>query len=129
MLKGIIFKEILLVALGGALGSVCRYLLSALVQQQAGTVFPIGTMSVNVAGCLLIGVVTGWAGGHTPFSAEARLLLVIGFCGGFTTFSTFANESLSLYHGHVLSAALYIGGSVMLGILSAALGLQLGRML
>ena len=120
-------KDILLVGAGSFLGGIARYLVSLLMKGVSGA-FPWATMTVNIAGCLLIGVL--WAVfSRSTASSQLNLLLTVGFCGGFTTFSTFANESLSLYHGHVLSAALYIGGSVMLGILSAALGLHLGRML
>ena len=84
-------RNILLVALGGALGSVCRYLLSKL---SLGT-FPWGTLTVNILGSLLIGLLTGLMlrGSVSP---EMKLLLVTGFCGGFTTFSTFANESFGM---------------------------------
>ena len=83
-------------ALGGACGSVARYLLSKLVQDNALSNFPFGTMTVNILGCLLIGMVYGLAENNISISPALKLLLTVGFCGGFTTFSTFMNESLSL---------------------------------
>lgn len=124
-------RNILIVALGGAAGSVARYLLSSTLQGMSTTVFPIGTMIVNMIGCLLIGLFTSIGGEHYGLSPAMRLLLVTGFCGGFTTFSTFANETvqLSCSPGHALMAALYVGLSVALGLLCAIVGAWLGRML
>ncbi len=87
--------NILYVALGGALGSILRYVLSKWIDAGAGGLYPYGTFTVNVIGCLLIGVLSALVSKST-LSMEMRLLLITGFCGGFTTFSTFANESLSL---------------------------------
>ena len=120
--------HLLLIFLGGGAGSLCRYGVGVCLSRwTSGQSFPWATFAANALGCLLIGLLLGHL--ERQSATSLRFLLVTGFCGGFTTFSTFANESLSLYHGHVLSAALYIGGSVMLGILSAALGLHLGKML
>lgn len=122
-------KNILLVALGGAAGSVARYLLSKAIQNTAATAFPWGTMAVNVAGCLLIGLLYGLASGDgTRLGADLKLMLTVGFCGGFTTFSTFANESLTLAKtGDALLSAAYIGSSVALGVLAVAAGAQLAK--
>lgn len=122
-------KNILLVALGGAAGSVARYLLSKAIQDTAATAFPWGTMAVNVAGCLLIGLLYGLASGDgTRLGADLKLMLTVGFCGGFTTFSTFANESLTLAKtGDALLSAAYIGSSVALGVLAVAAGTQLAK--
>ncbi len=119
-------KNILLVALGGAAGSVARYLLSKAIQDTAATAFPWGTMAVNVAGCLLIGLLYGLAAGDgARLGADLKLMLTVGFCGGFTTFSTFANESLTLAKsGDALLSAAYIGSSVALGVLAVAAGAQ-----
>ncbi|MCR5395281.1 MAG: fluoride efflux transporter CrcB [Bacteroidales bacterium] len=114
-------RSILFVAIGGATGAVGRYLLSRLCTAS----FPWGTLTVNLIGCLLIGLLTGMAGRGT-LSADMKLLLVTGFCGGFTTFSTFANESLSMMRmGEVLQAATYIGLSVAAGILAVYAGMRL----
>ena len=122
-------KNIMLVALGGAAGSVARYLLSKAVQDTAASVFPWGTMAVNVAGCLLIGLLYGLAADDgARLGADMKLMLTVGFCGGFTTFSTFANESLTLAKtGDALLSAAYIGSSVALGIIAVAAGAQLAK--
>lgn len=122
-------KNILLVALGGAAGSVARYLLSKAIQNTAATAFPWGTMAVNVAGCLLIGLLYGLASGDgTRLGADLKLMLTVGFCGGFTTFSTFANESLTLAKtGDALLSAAYIGSSMALGMLAVMAGAQLAK--
>ena len=122
-------KNILLVAVGGAAGSVARYLLSALVQEHTQSTFPVGTMTVNVAGCLIIGFVTALAAEHGAISPGMKLILTTGFCGGFTTFSTFINETLTLgVHGAGATAVAYVAVSVVLGFIAAAAGMQLGRM-
>ena len=111
-------KNILLVALGGALGSAGRYLISRMMESS----FPWGTLSVNVLGSLLIGLLIGLVS-KGIVSSEMKLLLVTGFCGGFTTFSTFANESFGMMKaGDVLLMALYIAASVVIGILAVWLG-------
>lgn len=122
-------RNILLVALGGALGSVARYLLSAAVQASAHQGFPWGTMTVNLLGCLAIGFITALAASHGVISPELKLMLTTGFCGGFTTFSTFMNETLGLAcSGSTLTALLYVAASVVLGFVAAAAGMQIGRL-
>lgn len=119
-------RNILLVALGGALGSVARFLLSAVVQEQAQSSFPWGTMTVNILGCLIIGFVTALASEHGIVSPALKLILTTGFCGGFTTFSTFVNETVSLGSGESYALAiLYIVVSVCLGLVAAIIGMQL----
>ena len=113
-------RNLLLVALGGAVGSVLRYLLSNM-----NTSFPWGTFAVNILGSLLIGLLVGLVG-RGVLSPEMELLLVTGFCGGFTTFSTFANESFGMMKaGDVLLTALYVGASVIIGILAVWGGMML----
>ena len=115
-------RNLLLVALGGAIGSVLRYLLSSI-----NTSFPWGTFGVNVLGSLLIGLFVGLFS-KGVLSPDIKLLLVTGFCGGFTTFSTFANESFGLMKaGDALQTALYIGASVMIGILAVWAGISLSK--
>lgn len=115
-------QNLLLVALGGAGGSVLRYLLSNI-----NTSFPWGTFAVNVLGSFLIGLLVGLMS-KGVLSPEMKLLLVTGFCGGFTTFSTFANESFSMMKaGDVLLTALYVGVSVIIGILAVWGGMTLSN--
>ena len=115
--------KILMVALGGAAGSVVRYWVSRMVQEHTCGAFPWPTLMVNVAGCLVIGFLYGLSGRGAMGREELRLLLTTGFCGAFTTFSTFCNEGMGLLRsGQTLSAALYAGGSVALGFVFVALG-------
>ena len=117
-------KDILYVGLGGFIGSVLRYMVS-LAMRSAGA-FPWGTFTVNIAGCLLIGLITGLAGRHTGLPNGANLFLTVGLCGGFTTFSTYSREALTLLQqGHTLVFVLYAAGSVVMGLLAVALGLWL----
>ena len=116
-------RNLLLVALGGAIGSVGRYLVSKWMEG----CFPWGTLTVNIVGCLVIGLLTGLVAKGT-LSPEMKLLLVTGFCGGFTTFSTFANESFSMMKaGDAVLAAIYIGVSVAIGILAVYIGMQISK--
>lgn len=118
-------NNILCVALGGALGSVCRYLISKWLQEAATTSFPIGTLVVNVLGCLLIGAFYGMAERH-GLGGSLKLLLTVGFCGGFTTFSTFMNENLSLIRAdQLLMTAAYAAASIILGLLAVWLGMKI----
>lgn len=118
---------VLLVGLGGFLGAVARYrlggvLLHLTVQER----FPFSTFAVNVLGCLVVGVLAGLAERHEAFGADARLFLFTGLLGGFTTFSAFGLEAVYLLRrGEVATAALYAGGSVVLGIAAVWLGLKL----
>ena len=115
-------RNLLLVALGGAVGSVLRYLLSSI-----NTSFPWGTFAVNILGSLLIGLLVGLVS-KGVLSPEMKLLMVTGFCGGFTTFSTFANESFGMMKaGDVLQMALYVGVSVVIGILAVWCGMALSN--
>ena len=115
-------RNLLLVALGGAVGSVLRYLLSGI-----NTSFPWSTFVVNILGSLLIGILVGLVS-KGVLSPEMKLLMVTGFCGGFTTFSTFANESFGMMKaGDVLQMALYVGVSVVIGILAVWGGMALSN--
>jgi CrcB protein len=116
-------RNVLLVALGGALGSVARFLITKWIQGSVMTAFPIGTMIVNVVGCLLIGFLYGIFERADMLDPALRLTLTVGFCGGFTTFSTFMNESVGLMRtDNILYSALYLGGSVVLGFFAVLAG-------
>lgn len=115
----------ILVALGGALGSTLRYIVSHWINEAASSPFPYATMLVNVLGCLLIGIFYGMAERY-GLCAELKLLLTVGLCGGFTTFSTFMNENLTLLRNdNFLLSAAYAGGSFMLGLVCVYLGKQI----
>ena len=112
-------KSILLVGFGGMVGSILRYLSSILIKQSQ---FPIATFSVNIFGSLIIGLVMGWAI-KQPESGNWQLFLATGICGGFTTFSAFAWENLQLLNQQrYLHFAIYVGGSIILSIISVAFG-------
>ncbi|HUP30319.1 MAG TPA: fluoride efflux transporter CrcB [Usitatibacter sp.] len=117
----------LLVALGGAIGSVARYQLSGLVlRHTVDWRFPAGTFVVNVAGCLVAGVLAGLAEKHDLISADARLLLFTGVLGGFTTFSAFGLETMHLLRrGEPLIAGANVVGSVAVGLMALWLGLAM----
>jgi len=118
------------VALGGAVGSLARYSLDRLIERRSFAVFPWSTFAINASGCLLIGVVIAALVDrhHTP--AWLRLGLVVGVLGGYTTFSTFAQETLDLIEESRLDvAALYAFGSLTVGVLAVYLGVLLGRAL
>lgn len=115
-------REVLLVGAGGALGSMARYA-GYLVYR--GTSFPVVTFSINIIGSLVIGMVMGWCLKHEN-SGSWKLFLATGICGGFTTFSAFSFENLSLLqNGKVLLSMLYIVSSVVLGIAAAWLGYKI----
>ena len=124
-------KNIMLVALGGAAGSVARYLVSRALNGTVLAAFPLGTLAANVLGCLIIGLVCGLADGDGPHvGADLKLLLTVGYCGGFTTFSTFMNESLTLVKtGDAVLAALYAGASLALGMAAVVGGYQLAKLI
>ena len=112
-----IFK-VFLVGAGGFAGSVLRYLFSGYVQNVSGSIgFPYGTLAVNLAGCFVIGLLSHLADVRGVFSPDARAFVFIGILGGFTTFSTFGNETMNLLRdGENASAMLNIGGHVVAGL-------------
>ena len=123
-------QNIIIVGLGGFVGSVLRYLISGWVQGiSENPLFPYGTLGVNVLGCLLIGLLGGWADNMELFSPSVRLFLLIGLLGGFTTFSTFAYEAMALLRDRDSFAALmYVGLHVFLGFAAVALGYGLSNL-
>ncbi len=106
------------IALGGILGTLARYLVQGVLQTRAGA-FPTGTLAINIAGSLLLGFIVRFATGSAVVSPELRGGLTIGFCGAFTTMSTFSYESMRLvWDGEYWYAGLYLGGTI-LGCLAA----------
>ncbi len=116
-------KVVFIVFLGSGIGGVARYLVQGLVAGASPSVFPFGTFTVNILGCFLIGLFYALGERGNLLSPEWRLALTTGFCGGFTTFSTFAYENMNLLRtGDYLYFSLYILGSVILGIAGVFLG-------
>lgn len=121
-------KTILLVGFGGAIGSILRYLMSKSIQSLFTIIYPLGTFTVNLIGCFAIGLIIGLAEKTNSISDDWRMFLAVGVCGGFTTFSSFANENVSLLrNGLFLQFALYSASSLFFGILLAYWGFRIAR--
>ena len=120
--------NLLLIAIGGALGSTARYLFSLLIQHASGTLFPIGTFAVNCVGCLVFGAIAGAAEQRVQVAPELRLFLLVGILGGFTTFSSYAFESFVLLRdGQFAAASVNILGQVVAGLAGMWIGFAIGR--
>ncbi|NHM07766.1 fluoride efflux transporter CrcB [Flavobacterium sp. CYK-4] len=120
------FKTLVLVGIGGALGSVLRYLTTLTVTKYFSTIFPWATFIINVLGCLLIGIIMGLLEKNQLTDSSVKWLLVTGFCGGYTTFSAFGYENISLLqNGNTALTFLYIITSVVIGLMAVWLGLSL----
>jgi CrcB protein len=121
-------RNILLVGIGGLLGSVARYLVAIALAGQTAGIFPFATLAVNIVGCFLIGLIFAFADRGNLLTPEWRIFLTTGFCGGFTTFSTFSYESLRLLQdGEYLYVAAYVLISVIVGLAATFLGIVLVR--
>lgn len=121
-------KVMLLVGIGGFIGSVFRFLCYQFIDKFFLGSFPFGTFTVNVVGSLLIGVAYGLSFKENFFGPEWRIFFVAGFCGGFTTFSAFSYDNLALLQsGHFISVLLYVSGNIFLGVLATYLGLILTK--
>ena len=120
------WKNLLVVAAGGAAGSVLRYLIANGIHKNYPGFAPYGTFVGNVTGCLLIGLLMGWVATQKLVSPPLQLLLIAGFCGSFTTFSTFAYEAnLLALQEKPLSSLLYLTLSLVVGMGLACLGYRL----
>lgn len=122
-----VLKAILIVGSGSFVGGALRYLIS-LAMKGVSKGFPWATLVVNIAGCLLIGLLWGWLSRTSQMESNLALFLTVGLCGGFTTFSTFSKEALTLLQGgNVWGFAGYVVASVVVGILFVALGYMVAK--
>lgn len=121
--------NILVVFLGSGTGGAARYIVGRLVKSHIGqSTFPWETLTVNIVGCFIIGLLYGLSTDSQWMSDKVKLLLTAGFCGGFTTFSTFANENyLLLNTSNLLTFAAYTASSIIVGIAAVAIGYYLTR--
>lgn len=123
-------RILIIIGLGGFLGSISRYLMSAGIQQYYFTSFPLGTLSVNTVGSFLIGIIFGFAEKGVLLNADWKMFLAVGFCGGFTTFSTFTLDNLLLLRdGQIAHFLLYTGGSLFIGLFAVAMGYYFTRII
>src|SRR5262249_9284567 len=112
------------VAVGSAVGGAARFVLASIIQQRAGPSFPIGTLIVNITGSLVLGFLMRLALSTPAISAEVRTLLTTGFCGGYTTFSTFSYETMILVEdGQYARGAAYVLASVVFSLFAVWLGM------
>jgi fluoride exporter len=124
------FRTLLIVGAGGFIGSVMRYLGQLAAGKIFSPSFPMGTFLINVIGCFIIGMVYAMSEKGNLLTADMRIFLAVGFCGGFTTFSTFSNDNLMLLKESSIGLLLFnVIGSVALGILAVYLGIIIIRAL
>lgn len=115
------------VALGGAVGSIARYVVGVWIYSRFGTRFPYGTFVINISGCFIIGLALTVLDAHADLPSAWRLAVPIGFVGAYTTFSTFEYETFRAAQGSPGTALLYVASSVLIGYLAVWLGVQAGR--
>lgn len=117
-------KAVLLIWLGGGIGSVFRYLAQVGVSRLVSVPFPAGTFLVNITGCFIIGLLYGFADKYAALTFEWRMFLITGLCGGYTTFSTFSYEGVSLFRqGNYTYFVLYVVLSVITGLFATVGGI------
>lgn len=119
---------VLYVAFGSAIGGAARLLVGTMIQQRTGTMFPLGTLVINITGSLVLGFLMRYTLGTSAVSPEVRGLLTTGLCGGFTTFSTFSFETMTLLEdGELARAGWYVALSVAVSLLGVYLGFVAAR--
>lgn len=119
-------RTMILIGLGGGIGSIFRYLTSVVISKYFHSNFPLATLVVNILGCFLIGLLLGLFDRHQLTNPSLKFLFLTGFCGGFTTFSAFASENIILFQsGYSLTAFLYIAISILVCLFAVWLGLNL----
>jgi fluoride exporter len=120
--------KLLLIALFGAIGTLARYGLQGLVQTRMGTMFPYGTLLINLTGCLLLGFIGQLTLNRMLISSDLRIAIAVGFFGGYTTFSSFGWETAKMLEdGEWLRASTYVGASVIAGLLLSVAGIRLAN--
>lgn len=121
-------KQILFVGLGGAMGSILRYGVNIVTAKYYAASFPLATFIINVVGCFLAGLFFGMLSEDTSAQQQLKLLLITGFCGGFTTFSAFALENVRLMQsGNVVTPIVYTSASIVTGLIAVWIGLLITR--
>ncbi|MBS1748656.1 MAG: fluoride efflux transporter CrcB [Bacteroidetes bacterium] len=119
-------KAIMIIWLGGGIGSVLRYLVQVGVNKMVTVAFPAGTFLVNISGCFIIGLLYGLFNRHASLTSEWRLFLFTGLCGGYTTFSSFSYECISLFRqGNYMYFILYTVLSVVMGLFATVGGMNI----
>lgn len=119
--------HLLAVGIGGLIGSVGRYLASRSIDEKVTSLFPFGTLAVNIIGSLILGFLYGLTLKRIDLAEHWRLFIGTGICGGFTTFSAFALENFTLLHQKPVVAVIYIASTLIIGLIAVALGVFLGR--
>lgn len=123
-------RSIILIGVGGGVGSILRHLTTLFINKYVSTAFPFGTLIVNFFGCMLMGIIVGLFINEGKYSQEMKYLFATGFCGGYTTFSAFASENIQLFqNGNSFTAFVYIATSVIFSLFAVWLGLSIIKMI